>query len=121
MTGKILVIDDDQTILEIIDGVLDANSFQCLKAIDGEKGIAAAKTEKPQAILLDRKMPGLNGNDVLKQLKNDPETKDIPIVMLTGENNISDVAKFLELGAQDYIVKPFNNENLITRLKNVLN
>ncbi|MCB1722052.1 MAG: response regulator [Rhodospirillales bacterium] len=117
---KILVIDDNQTTLHIIDDVLHTHNFECIKANNGENGIEAAKTQKPNAILLDREMPGLNGQEVLKLLKKDEKTKNIPVIMLTGGNNINDVAKFLEAGAQDYIVKPFNNENLIMRLKNVI-
>jgi len=120
-TKTILAIDDDPTILEIVDGVLSNHKFECLKAINGEEGLKLAKSEKPHAILLDRKMPGIDGNEVLRRLKKTPETQEIPVVMLTGDNNISDVSKSLELGAQDYIVKPFNNENLIVRIKNVLN
>lgn len=117
---KILVIDDDLTILEIVKSVLTKCKFDPLTAENGETGLEIAKSERPNAILLDRKMPGLNGYEVLKELKKDTSTKDIPVIMLTGENSISEVAKSLELGAADYIVKPFNNENLIVRLKNVM-
>lgn len=122
MNSKIiLVIDDDLTLLSIVESVLEAYSFNVITAENGEDGIEKAKTHTPNAILLDRKMPGLSGQDVLKTLKKDPKTKDIPVVMLTGDNNVSDVAKSLELGASDYIVKPFDNENLLMRIKNVLN
>ena len=119
-TKKILVIDDDETILKTVQSVLEKSQFHTITAINGEDGLHEATSKKPDAILLDRKMPGLSGNAVLKKLKQDPETQNIPVVMLTGDNNISEVAKSLELGAQDYIVKPFNHENLIVRLKNVL-
>ena len=118
--AKILVIDDDETILEIVKNVLDKRDFDTILAENGETGFQKAQTESPDAILLDRKMPGMNGNDVLKKLKRTPATSQIPVVMLTGDNNITDVTKSLELGAEDYIVKPFNNENLIIRIKNVL-
>ncbi len=119
-TAKILVIDDDQTILDIVESVLEEYKFDTILANNGEDGLNKAKTEKPNAILLDRKMPGISGNEVLKRLKKDEKTQNIPVVMLTGDNNVNDVAKSLELGAQDYIVKPFNNENLIMRVKNAL-
>lgn len=117
---KVLIIDDDETLLQLVEGVLGECDFETVLAEDGETGLEKAQEEKPNAILLDQNMPGINGNEVLQKLKQNPETKNIPILMLTGDNNISDVAKSLELGAQDYIVKPFNNENLITRVKNVL-
>ena len=119
-TKKVLVIDDDETILEIVSSVLEECKFHPITAINGEDGLHEASSKKPDVILLDRKMPGLSGNAVLKKLKQDPETENIPVVMLTGDNNIREVAKSLELGAQDYIVKPFNNENLIVRIKNVM-
>lgn len=117
---KILVIDDDETLLKIVESVLTSSEFTVLKTLEGEKGLKMARAEKPDAILLDRKMPGISGNEVLEQLKNDEETKHIPVLMLTGDNNITEVSKSLDLGAQDYIVKPFDNENLIVRLKNIL-
>ncbi len=117
---KILVIDDDLTLLSVVKSVLREREFTALLAENGEDGLTKAQSEKPHAILLDRKMPGISGNEVLRQLQKNPETQNIPVVMLTGDNNISEVAKSLELGAEDYIVKPFDNENLIVRLKNVL-
>lgn len=117
---KILVIDDDQTILEIVENILTQYEFEPILANNGEDGLNKAEEHQPHTILLDRKMPNLSGIEVLKKLKKNSETKNIPVVMLTGDNNINEVAKSLELGADDYIVKPFNNENLIMRVKNVL-
>lgn len=117
---KILVIDDDQTILKMVQGILKKYDFETIMAETGQDGLETAKTAKPDAILLDFKMPGLNGYEALKQLKKDPLTTDIPVVILTGNNSISEVGRSLELGASDYIVKPFNNENLVMRIKNVL-
>lgn len=117
---KILVIDDDLTILEIVKNVLIKCNFDTATAENGEEGLEVIKTENPDAILLDNKMPGLSGYDVLKQLKKNSATKNIPVIMLTGENSITEVAKSLDLGASDYIVKPFDNENLVVRIKNVI-
>ena len=117
---RILVIDDDEIVIKLVESVLKKFQFEVLTAFDGESGIEIAKEKHPDAILLDRKMPGLNGNDTLKILKKDINTANIPVLMLTGDNNIAEVAKSLELGADDYIVKPFNPENLIARLKNVI-
>lgn len=121
MSAKnILVIDDDKTLHDIVEKTLNEYGFKALRAYDGKEGLSAAQKENVDAILLDRQMPGLNGNDVLKTLKNKDETANIPVLMLTSDNAIIDVAESLELGANDYIVKPFDNENLIIRLKNVL-
>jgi len=117
---KILIIDDDETLLNIVETILQKHDFESITALNGEEGLTFAHSEKPDVILLDRKMPGISGNEVLKRLKKQPETQHIPVVMLTGDNNITEVSKSLDLGAQDYIVKPFNNENLIARIKNVL-
>ena len=117
---NILAIDDDEIVLKLVESVLKKFQFEVLTALDGKSGIEIAKEHRPHAILLDRKMPGLNGNETLKKLKKDINTANIPVLMLTGDNNIAEVAKSLELGADDYIVKPFNAENLIARLKNVI-
>ena len=121
MTNKtILAIDDDPTLLSLVQNVLEQSGFTVILAENGEIGLDKAQNETPDAVLLDRKMPGLTGNEVLKALKENETTKNIPVLILTGDNNIKDLSMSLELGAKDYIVKPFNNENLIKRLKNVL-
>lgn len=120
MTKKILVIDNNKILLDMIEDLLETQGFQCIKAASGEEGMDYAKSKHPHAILLNQKMPGLSGNEILKHLRNDAETANIPVLILTDENKVADVARALELGARDYIVKPFDNENLIIRLKNVL-
>lgn len=117
---SILVIDDDEVVIKLVESTLKKYQFEVLTATDGQSGIETAKTHHPDAILLDRNMPELNGNETLKILKKDINTANIPVLMLTGDNNIAEVAKSLELGADDYIVKPFNPENLLARLKNVI-
>ncbi len=117
---KILIIDDEATTLEIVSKILKNSDFECITAVNGEDGLKKAQEEQPAAILLDQMMPGIGGDDVLQELKNNDATKKIPVIMLTAKNNINDVSKSLELGAEDYMVKPFDKDGLIIRLQKVL-
>lgn len=119
--SHILVIEDDKTTRILTEGMLKKNGFTVTCASDGQEGLDTAQKEPPSAILLDRIMPGMDGNEVLTRLKNDPQTRKIPVIMLTGSSAIKDVTSSLELGADDYIVKPFDEENLIVRLKKTIN
>lgn len=118
---KILVVDDDQTILDIVGVILTEKGYRIIQAMDGEEGIAMAESNMPAIVILDRKMPGLDGNDVIKALKGNPETNAIPIIMMTGVNTITDVMESISLGARDYIVKPFEPSDFVMRVeKNLL-
>jgi len=88
--------------------------------LTGEEAVKLALREKPHLLLLDLMLPGLNGYEVCRLLKNNPDTRDIPIVMLTARDGEIDEVKGLELGADDYITKPFSNKILLARIKNVL-
>lgn len=121
MSNKtILVIDDDETIRTVVDAVLKQHDLSPVLASSGEEGLNIARTVPPDGIVLDRKMPGMDGDQVLKELKEDPETAHIPVIMLTSKNRITDVSECLELGACDYIVKPFDHDNFIIRVHNML-
>ena len=120
MKNKILVIDDDETITSIIKSLLNPAGYEITTATDGESGLEHAQTDQPDAILLDEKMRGMSGIDVLKSLKKQETTQNIPVIMLSGDNNLRKLSLSLDLGARDYIVKPFSNSNLLTRIKNVL-
>lgn len=119
----ILVVDDDDTLLAIVDSVLQKNGFDTLLAKSAEESFSLIKdaVSLPTAILLDIRMPGMDGYDALIKLKENEEIKDIPVIMLTSENDIGSVSKCLESGASDYIVKPFDHQNLILRLRKVIN
>ncbi len=121
LKNKILIIDDDETIPAIVKSLLAPSGFEVSSALDGETGIQKAHTEKPDAILLDQKMRGMSGHDVLKVLKKEEATQSIPVLMITGDNNLRQLALSIDLGAKDYILKPFNNTNLAMRVHNVLN
>ncbi len=117
----VLVVDDDDTIRSIVEAILEKNGFKALTASNGTDGLKAANDKAPDAIVLDRKMPDIDGNDVLKSLKDNPATQNIPVLMLTGERAVADVSSSLSLGAMDYIVKPFDQENFLMRLRHIMN
>ncbi len=117
---KVLVIDDDNTILSMVASILEQAGYMPVTAVGGEAGLEMAKKELPAAILLDRQMPNMDGNQVLMQLKDGANTRDVPVIMLTTDNKVSDVSTCLEIGAVDYIVKPFNKDNFLIRLDRAL-
>lgn len=119
-TRKILIIDDDPTICELIVTNLKQNGYTTVAAFSGETGIEAAKKDTPDCIILDWSLPGMDGMEVLKSLKEDDATQNIPVIMLTAKTEISHVSQSLSYGAKDFIVKPFEHDNLIERLEKVL-
>ena len=121
MTNKhILVIEDEEDILELIRYNLAKNGFKVTTATDGTAGLAQARSLVPDVILLDLMLPGIDGLDVCRALRRDDRTALIPIIMLTARTEESDVITGLELGADDYITKPFNLKVLIARVRSVL-
>ena len=118
---KVLVIDDDDTIIAQVEAILDQNGFIPIVASNGPSGLEKTKSENPDVIMLDRRMPDMNGSEVLDVLKGDESTQDIPVIMLTGDNDIKDVSENFEQGAVDYIVKPFSADNIVMRIQKVLN
>jgi len=117
---KILVVDDEEDILELVRYNLSREGFKILCASSGEEGLKAAKAEKPNLIVLDLMLPGIDGLDVTRRLKSDDATRKIPIVMLTAKGEESDIVTGLELGAEDYITKPFSPRVLVARVKAAL-
>ena len=118
--AKILIIDDDETILMQVEKILTKNGYNPVCVNSGKEGLQKAFTEKPDVIILDRRMPEMDGNETLIELKADEYTKNIPVMMLTGDNRIEDVSSSLELGAVDYVVKPFDQDNFLMRLEKAL-
>ncbi len=117
---KILVIDDDPIITMQVEQILEQNNLTSITAENGLIGIEKAQQEQPDLILLDRRMPEMDGNMTLIQLKNNDITKDIPVIMLTGDQRTTDIATSFELGAVDYIVKPFDADLTIKRIQKAL-
>lgn len=118
--SKILVCDDDELLVDLLEYRLAARGFEVIVARDGLQAVSIADEQKPDAIILDMMMPGLDGNRVLNHLRSNDATAKIPVVMLTARKNEQDIVGALELGANDYLVKPFIPEELITRLSRLL-
>ena len=118
---KILFIEDEAALQKTLGDVLEQEGYKVLGALNGEIGLNMAKTEKPELILLDLVLPKMHGFEVLKALKEDAETKDIPIIVLTNLESMGDVAKALELGATTYLVKAsYTLEEVVSKIKKAL-
>ncbi|MBW1927096.1 MAG: response regulator [Deltaproteobacteria bacterium] len=117
---KILVVDDEEDILELLKFNLSREGYQVLCAVSGEQALRLVRSENPDLIMLDLMLPGIDGLEVTRRLKNDPDTKNLPIVMLTAKGEEADIVTGLELGADDYITKPFSPRILIARIRAVL-
>ncbi len=116
----ILIVDDEEDIIELIKYNLKNEGYSILKAQTGEQAIKIANRSHPDLIVLDLMLPGIDGLEVTKYLKNNEQTNDIPIVMLTAKGEESDIVTGLELGASDYISKPFSPKVLIARIRAIL-
>lgn len=118
---KILIVDDEAEICELIQMTLEMNGFSQIRTVkDGKSAINAAEFWLPDIILLDLMLPEVDGLSVCKTLKNNPMTANIPIIMITAKNTPTDIVVGLELGANDYVTKPFNNQVLLARIRNQL-
>lgn len=117
---KILVVDDEEDIVELVRYNLSREGYQTLSAETGEKALRLARTEKPDLIVLDLMLPGMDGLEVTRAMKGDAELRRIPIVMLTAKGEEPDIVAGLELGADDYIVKPFSTGVLVARVRAAL-
>jgi len=117
---KILVVDDEENIRELVRYNLAREGYQVTTVGSGEEALKQVSSKPPDLIVLDLMLPGMDGFDVCRQLKNDSRTAHIPIVMLTVKGEESDIVVGLELGADDYITKPFSPKVLLARIKTVL-
>src|SRR6185295_3052962 len=120
MARTILVIDDEPELVKLLDYNLSKAGYLVLSAKDGEAGLAAARKHAPDAIILDVMMPGLDGWEVCKRLRQDPSTSALPLLMLTAKAEEGDRVLGLELGADDYVTKPFGVRELLARVKALL-
>ena len=116
----ILAVDDEEDVLELVRYNLDKNGYKVQTATSGEEAIEKARAKLPDLIILDIMLPGINGLDVCKRLKNDPKTDKIPVIMLTAKGEESDIITGLEIGADDYIAKPFSPKVLVARVRRIL-
>ncbi|MDY0404143.1 response regulator YycF [Virgibacillus sp. 179-BFC.A HS] len=114
MSHKILVVDDEQPIADILRFNLEKEGYEVVCAYDGDEAIELAEKEKPDLVLLDIMLPGKDGNEVCREIR---KTQTMPIIMLTAKDSEIDKVLGLELGADDYVTKPFSNRELIARVK----
>jgi len=118
MPKKILVIEDDKFLRELITKKISRAGFQALEAVNGEEAIKIIKESKPDLILLDLILPGIDGFEVLSQMKKDTKIKTIPVIILSNLGQKEDVEKGMELGAQDYLIKAhFTPGEIIEKIK----
>ncbi|MEE8315326.1 MAG: response regulator, partial [Syntrophobacteria bacterium] len=113
---RILLVDDNPTNLQVLFQTLEGRGYNLLVAKDGETALTIVKKALPELILLDIMMPGIDGYEVCRRLKNDPTTKEIPIIFLSALGETKDKVRGLDLGAVDYISKPFQAEEVIARV-----
>src|SRR5437899_7602391 len=117
---KILVIEDERDILDLVRHYLEKEGFRTRTAADGLAGLTAARQERPDLIVLDLMLPGMNGLELCKKLRADPAMAITPVIMLTAKADETDRIVGLELGADDYLTKPFSPKELVARAKALL-
>jgi two-component system phosphate regulon response regulator PhoB len=117
---RILVVDDEKDILELVRYSLDRNGYQIETATSGEEALAKTRRRIPDLIILDLMLPGIDGLEVCRRLKSDGKTERVPIIMLTAKSEEADVVTGLELGAEDYVTKPFSPRVLTARVRRIL-
>lgn len=119
--SKILIIEDDKFLRELIVRKLTAENFEALEAVDGENGLKMLKEGKPDLVLLDLILPGIDGFEVLSRMKNDPALASMPVIILSNLGQREDVERGLKLGAADYLVKAhFTPNEIIDKVKGAL-
>ena len=117
---RVLVADDDDLLLKLLEHKLTQQGYAVTCVEDGEHALETARAEKPDLIVRDGMMPGMDGFDVLRNLKEGDDTRHIPVVMLTARTMERDIVSGLTLGAEEYLVKPFMPEELAVRIKRLI-
>jgi len=119
-TPMVLVVDDNQQNLELLQAYLEDVDCQTVPARDGLEALEIIAKEPPDLILLDVMMPKMSGFEVCKRIKNDPKTSDIPVIMVTALNEFGDIERAIDSGTDDFLSKPVNKLELLTRIKTML-
>ena len=117
---SVLVVDDNQQNLELLLAYLEDVDCKTLSANDGAQALEIVKTSSPDLILLDVMMPKMSGFEVCRRIKNDPKTTDIPVIMVTALNELGDIERAINSGTDDFLSKPINKWELVTRVKTML-
>ena len=121
MPKKILIVDDEPDVLKVTEFRVKKAGYQTVTAVDGQQAVDKAASEKPDLILLDYKLPILDGGEVYVMIKGDEALKHIPIVMLTASKGNEDlIAKMKEIGAEHSIIKPFESEELLAKIRELV-
>ena len=118
--GTVLVIDDEKDLIELVRYNLEKEGFDVIAATDGQSGVEVVRKHRPDLVVLDLMMPGLDGLQVCQRLRSDPRTARVPIIMLTAKATEADRVVGLEFGADDYVTKPFSPREVVARVKAVL-
>jgi len=117
---KILIADDHAEVVELVRVTLEGEDYEIVDASNGKEALKKVRLEKPDLVLLDVVMPKMDGFEVCRKLKKDPQTKEIPIIMLTAKAQEVEKEKGREVGASDYITKPFSPSALLTKIEEIL-
>ncbi len=117
---NILIVDDEEDVLELVRYNLEKNGYRTETACTGEEALTKAYARLPDLLILDLMLPGIDGLEVCKKLKSNTKTQSIPVIMLTAKGEEADIVTGLELGAEDYIIKPFSPKVLVARVRRVL-
>lgn len=120
MSATVLVVDDEKDLVDLVKYHLEKSGLKCLEARDGESALQVARDRTPDLVVLDLMLPGLDGLEVCRKLRKDPKTANVAIIMLTAKAEEVDRIVGLEMGADDYMVKPFSPRELVARIKAVL-
>lgn len=121
LVSTILVVDDDEVNLELAEMIIDAKlGYNVLRASSGRQALEVLTQNKVDLILLDVMMPGLDGMQTLQMIRDNPKTKDIPVILLTAAGDVMTVVKGSKLGIKDYIKKPFDSDDLVDRILKVI-
>lgn len=120
MGDRILIVEDEEDIRELIRYNLDREGFDVIAAATGEEALVAARARRPDLVLLDLMLPGIQGLEVCRRLRSGPETAGVPIIMVTAKGEEADIVAGLEMGADDFVTKPFSPRELTARVRSVL-
>jgi twitching motility two-component system response regulator PilH len=118
--ANILIVDDSPTEIHVLTSMLEKHGFTIATAGSGEEGVGKAKTDKPDLILMDVVMPGMNGFQAARQISNDPETSGIPIIIVSTKDQETDKMWGLRQGAKEYVTKPADEKDLVSKINSLL-